>query len=134
MVKKVNGKNVNIDDEKIDNLIETFGISIDEAVQMYLEDEGLLENEVIENLTKKAKDNKVTATIHGAKGKKEKAKRERTRKEDPDKEKIIEMFKDFLIEKVQGENVNVVNIGKIIEFDYNGEHYKLDLIKQRKGK
>ena len=111
--------------------MSAFGISREEAIQLYLEDNDYEENEEVEELTKKAKDNKITATIHQAKGKEGK-KREVKRKEDPDKEWLISQLADTLGKL--GLDYQVTNIGKIIEFNYNDQKYKIDLIRQRKGK
>lgn len=133
MKKIVNGKEVNIPDTAIDKLVETLGLSIDEAVTTWLEDEGYEVNEVVDSLTKKAKDNRITATIHQAQ-KGEKVKRNVTRKEDPDKENLIEWVANFLRENVSVENLKVTNKGKLIEFEYLGNSYKFDLIKRRPAK
>ena len=133
MKKIVNGKEVNIPDAAIDKLVETLGLSIDEAVTTWLEDEGYEVNEVVDSLTKKAKDNRITAIIHQAQ-KGEKVKRNVTRKEDPDKENLIEWVANFLRENVSVENLKVTNKGKLIEFEYLGNSYKFDLIKRRPAK
>ena len=70
------GKEINIPDEELDNLVDKLELSIEEAVQVWLEDEGYEVNEEVEALTQKAKDNKITATIHGARADAPKAKRE----------------------------------------------------------
>lgn len=132
MIVKVNGKDVKINDKEIEVLAKTLKISKEEAVQVWLEDNDYEVNEEIEKLTKQAKDNKITATIHGAQ--KARAKREVTRKEDPDKENLIEWLANFLRENVSVENLEVTNIGKLIEFDYLGNSYKLDLVKRRPKK
>ena len=59
MTYNLNGKNIRIPDAEIDKSMKLLRISHDEAVQMWLEDEGYLENEVVEELTEKAKVNKV---------------------------------------------------------------------------
>lgn len=129
--KLENGKEINIDENVLLKSMSTFGISREEAIQLYLEDNDYEENEEVEELTKKAKDNKITATIHQAKGKEGK-KREVKRKEDPDKEWLISQLADTLGKL--GLDYQVTNIGKIIEFSYNDQKYKIDLIRQRKGK
>ena len=129
--KLENGKEINIDENVLLKSMSAFGISREEAIQLYLEDNDYEENEEVEELTKKAKDNRITATIHQAKGKEGK-KREVKRKEDPDKEWIISQLADALGKL--GISYKVTNIGKIIEFQYNDEEYKLDLVKRRKGK
>lgn len=129
--KLENGKEINIDENVLLKSMSAFGISREEAIQLYLEDNDYEENEEVEELTKKAKDNKITATIHQAKGKEGK-KREVKRKEDPDKEWLISQLADTLGKL--GLDYQVTNIGKIIEFNYNDQKYKIDLIRQRKGK
>jgi molecular chaperone GrpE (heat shock protein) len=106
--------------------------TIDDACWVWCEDNGLIENEEQEELTKKAKDNRITATIHQATANEKKPRKKVERKTDETKETLISQ----LAETLQGlvDNVQVVNIGKIIEFDLKGEHYKLDLIRQRKPK
>lgn len=142
---EVNGKYVDItlDNDKIvrveknylDNMVTTLEISFGEAVLTYLEDEEYEINDEQEQLTKKAKENRITATIHEA-GDKTKARKkaERTPKENPVKEMLIaEMFKK--IATIDGvSDCRIENKTKIITFALNGESYKLDLIQRRKKK
>ena len=132
MIVKVNNKEININDKEIDKLVDALGISVDEAIQTILEDNGYEVNEEVERLTKQAKDNKITATIHGAQ--KVRNKREVVRKEDPDKENLIEWIANFLRENVSVDNLEITNKGKLIEFGYLGNKYKLDLVKRRPTK
>lgn len=104
----------------------------DDACWIWCEDNGKVPCEEIEELTKKAKDNKITATIHQAKSENIKPRKKVERKTDETKESLISGLAEYLEQLV--DNVQVVNIGKIIEFDLKGEHYKLDLIRQRKPK
>lgn len=132
MIVKVNDKDIKINDKEIEKLVDTLGISQKEAIQVWLEDNDYEVNEEVEKLTKQAKDNKITATIHGAQ--KVRTKREVTRKEDPDKENLIEWIANFLENNVSVENLEVTNKGKLIEFEYLGNKYKLDLVKRRPAK
>lgn len=132
MIVNVNGKDINVNDKEVNKLVEVLGISEEEAVQTWLEDNDYEVNEEVVELTKKAKENKITATIHGAQ--KVREKREVKRKEDPDKENLIAWLAQFLQDNVSVENLNVANVGKIIEFDYMGNSYKLDLVKRRPAK
>lgn len=133
MVYKLkNGKEIDINDKEIEVLANALNITDEEALQVWLEDNDYEVNEEVEKLTKQAKDNKITATIHGAQ--KKKTKREVTRKEDPDKENLIEWLANFLRENVSVKNLEVTNIGKLIEFEYLGNQYKLDLVKRRAKK
>ena len=63
------GKNVRIPDGEISKFMSNHGISKEDAIQMWLEDEGYLENEEQEALCQKAKENRITATIHEASAK-----------------------------------------------------------------
>ena len=126
------GKEINIPDEELDVLVDKLELSIEEAVQVWLEDEGYEVNEEVEALTQKAKDNKITATIHGARADVPKAKREVVRKENPTKEAIIQILAKAL--EAEGIAANITNVGKIIEFETDGKKFKLDLIQRREGK
>ncbi len=134
MVYNLNGKNIKIPDEVIKTNMEILDLSEDEAIQLYLEDEGYLENEEVAELTKKAKDSGIMSTIHGAKAEKPKAKVERERKENPTKERIIAEIGKFLCQLDGISGVNIINIGKIIEFECENKHFKLDLIQKREKK
>ena len=127
---KFNGKNINIPDAEIQNNMKLLGISKEEAIQMWLEDNDYLENEIVVELTKKAKENK--AVDHGAKADKERKPVKRERKPDLEKENLIQMFADCL--KNAGYDAEITNKSKIIEFVVGENHYKLDLIKQRTAK
>lgn len=111
----LNEKEINIPDDELDNLVDKLELTIEEAIQVWLEDEGYETNEEVEALTKKAKDNKITATIHGARAEAPKAKREVVRKENPTKEAIIQILAKALRE--EGIAAQITNIGKIIEFE-----------------
>ena len=96
---------------------------------MYLEDEGYLENEEVEELTKKAKANKIN---HEAKADKPRKAVKRERKPDVEKEKIIEILANCL--KNEGFEAEITNKSKLIEFSVGENHYKLDLVKKRPPK
>lgn len=125
------GKVVTIPDDEITKQMKILSISKDEAIQLWLDDNDYTTNEVVEELTAKAKQNHITATIHSA-GTGTHQKKARIPKEDPEKTDLIQ----FLAESLQNraENVVISNKTKIIEFDLKGNHYKLDLIRQRKLK
>ena len=134
MIYILNDKKIKIPDEEIRKNMEILDLSEEEAIQLYLEDEGYLENEEVAELTKKAKDSGIMSTIHGAKAEKPKAKVERERKENPTKERIIAEIGKFLCQLDGISGVNIANIGKIIEFECENKHFKLDLIQKREKK
>lgn len=130
-----NDKIIKVEKDYLDKMVDTLEIDMDEAVLTYLEDEEYEINDEQEALTKKAKENHITATIHEAGDKtKPRKKAERPQKENPTKEMlIVEMFKR--ITAIDGvSNCRIENKTKIITFDLNGESYKLDLIQRRKVK
>ena len=131
---KLNGKTIKIPDADIERSMKVLGLSKDEAIQVWLEDEGYLENEEQEELEQKAKNNRITATIHQATTVENSTKktRERVRKEDPTKELIIAKTADFL--KDYAENVQITNIGKLISFKIGEDDYEFNLIRKRKPK
>ncbi len=123
---------VKIPREEVERIQKGLGVSEDDACWIWCEDNGKVDNEEQNELDKKAKESRITATIHGARAETTKERKKPERKPDETKESIIAGLAEYLAEIV--ENVKVVNIGKIIEFDLKGEHYKLDLIRQRKPK
>ena len=132
MTYEFNEKKIRIADSEIENLVKGLNISTEQAIQIWLEDEGYLENEEQNSLDKKAKESKITATVHQAKSDNRKERKPRERKPDEEKEKIISNLAKFLENST--ENVKITNISKIIEFDIGENHYKLDLVRQRKPK
>ena len=117
-------RKIKIPDTDIERSMKVLGITKDEAIQVWLEDEGYLENEEQEELEEKAKKNRITATIHQASSidPKKKTQKERVRKEDPTKELII------------AKTVKITNIGKLISFKIGEDDYEFNLIRKRKPK
>lgn len=130
--KLENGKTKRIPQGDIDRIMSGLKVDQDEAIEIWLEDEGILINEEQNALDQKAKASKITATIHQARSAEVGAKRKVERKPDLNKEEIITAVAETLQNLV--ENVEITNKSKLVEFDFKGEHYKLDLIKQRKPK
>lgn len=126
-------KEINIPDKELEKLMKSLDISESEAIEIYLTDEGYVNNDEQDELTQKAKESRITATIHEARadGKK---KRVVERKEDPTKEGLIKYLAGAITMYEGAAAVNIVNVGKIIEFELDGDSYKLDLIRRRKPK
>lgn len=131
MTYDLNGKKIRIPDNEISKSMEMLGLTKSEAIQMYLEDEGYLENAYVEELTAKAKEAKIS---HDAKSEKPRknAGKPRERKPDEEKEKLIDILANALV--AEGIEAKVTNKSKIIEFSIEDRHYKLDLIKNRPPK
>ena len=129
MLYVFNGKNINIPDNVIEKNMAILNVPKEEAIQIFLEDEGYLINETVEKLTEKAKINKIN---HEAKSDKPRKVTERKRKPDEEKEYLIQILANCLKDK--GYKIKIINQSKLIEFYINENHYKLDLIKQRPPK
>lgn len=125
---EVNGKSKTISEEWISKNMEILDITREEAIQMWLEDEGYEVNEVVEELTKKAK----SLPRKNASSGKERKKATRERKPDEEKEKIIKIIAEAL--ENAGFHPEIINSAKIIEFSIKNNSYKVDLIKKRQKK
>lgn len=135
MTYNLNGKSIRIPDADIERSMKSLELTKEEAIQMWLEDEGYLENEEQEALEKKAKENRITATIHQASATskvEKKTQKERCRKENPTKEMVIREIAALLPNFA--ENVEVLNVGKLISFSIGEEKYEIDLKQKRKPK
>lgn len=130
-----NKKVINIDDNWILKAMKNLELSQEEAIEMYLEDEGYLDNEEQIELDKKAKESRITAIIHEASAEdkvKKKTQKERVRKENPTKEMIISKTAEML--KEIAENVEILNVGKLISFSIGEDKFEFDLKQKRKPK
>lgn len=125
---------VKIPQDEIDRIMKGLGVSEDDACWIWCEDNGKIDNEEQNELDKRAKDNRITATIHQARAETTKVRKKIERKPDQVKDELVENLKAFLIEQCFMENVAITKVGKLVEFDCGGEHFKLDLIRQRPPK
>ena len=125
------GKVVQVPNDEVSKLATALKISRSEAVEVWLYDEGYIENKEADELTAKAKENKIS---HNARAEvKQKTQRERVVKEDKVKEAIIQAVADIL-PNLQAENVVIEKKGKLITFTVGEDKFKLDLIRQRPPK
>lgn len=127
-------KTYNIPNEEIDKLTDSLDISIAEACEMWLSDHDMIVNETVEELTKNAQKNRVTGTIHGAKGEK-KERKPREKKENPLKKQIIEIIftslQKKLIEHGDFSSINVTNNEKYIDFTIGNRTFTVNLVEHR---
>lgn len=131
-------KGHNIPDQEIDKMMDKLDISMAEACEMILSDRDVVENEVVEELTAKATKNRVTATIHQAKGEK-KERKTREKKENPLKKQIIEAISDGIYAKLDTFGTNNVNYSirndeKYIDLEINGRSFTINLVEHRQKK
>lgn len=125
------GKVVNVPNAEITKLQTALKCSRAEAVDCWLYDEGYIDCPEADELTAKAKENKVS---HNARAEvKQKTQRERVVKEDKVKEDIIQAVADML-PNLQAENVVIEKKGKLITFTVGIDKFKFDLIRQRPKK
>lgn len=125
-----NGKNINIPDVFIDTNMRNLGITREECVQMWLDDEGFTTNDEVVAMSEKAK----TAGA-GAKATGEKTKRNPpVRKPDDVKRSIIEALAEFIETSDNASNVTITNVERMIAFSLGEDNYEVTLIKKRPAK
>lgn len=132
-----NSKMVNIPDQEIEKAMKNLNLTKDEAIEMWLEDEGYIDNPEQLELCQKAKDNKITATIHQASGdrpkKQSKPKTVKVSSEKQDLFTLLDVILDDYCKEVGGKRT-ILNPNKLIQVELNGKTFKIDLIEQRKPK
>lgn len=121
-----NGKEINIPDAEIQHNMKALGISEKEAIDMWLDDNDYTENEVVEELTKKAKT--VKRYEQADKPRKKVAKE---RKVDEEKKNLINILVTALGNEVN--NISVKNEAEI-SFICNENSYTIKLVKHRPPK
>lgn len=129
-----NGKNINIPDAEIQKSMKLLGLTKEEAIEMWLEDEGYLDNEEQTELEKKAKENKITATIHGASAtEKKKQSKPKIVKVSDEKQALFSQIESFL-KNYTTYNVEILKENKLIQVKIGEKVFKIDLIEQRPPK
>lgn len=131
MIYNLNGKTIKIPDAEIEKNMKILDITQEEAIQMYLEDNDYMENEEVQELTKKAKANG-TDKIKG--DRKPRAKTESKPKENPLKSQIIMSIAQILSENSANINIKIENPTKIITFECENRHFTVNLIENRPKK
>lgn len=127
-------KNFLIPDNEIETIVNKLGCSMIEAAEMYLSDNGLVKDEIIEELSKKAQKNRITSTIHEAKSGKNNRKAPK-RKENPLKQEIIDaIFTGLLDFHPQKDAFTVRNKEKYIDFTIAGRNFTVNLVEHRPKK
>lgn len=132
MMYDFNGKKIKIADEDIERTMSTFGVSKEEAIQVWLEDEGYLDNEEQNLLEQKAKANNITATIHDAAKGKPRKERKVIKKENPLKKEVISLIFEAL--SANFDDVSIKNDEKYIDFVVDGREFTVNLVEHRAKK
>lgn len=124
----------NVPDEEIDRHVEQLGISISEACELYLTDHDLITNEVVEELEAKGRKNRITATIHQAKGEK-KPRKAREKKVNELKKEIIKAIYTVIADEITSSDLTIVrNDEKYIDFSIGDREFTVNLVEHRKKK
>lgn len=136
-----NGRTIVIPDKKIESLQKNLNISYNEAVYTWLVDEDYITDETVEELSEKAKKNRVTATVHQAKAenKEKKERKLHEKKENPLKKAIIDALCDGIEANIQKFNANevhfvVTNTEKYINLTVDGLEFTINLVQHRAKK
>lgn len=134
MYYDLNGKKIRIPDNDIQRIMTGLKVNKEEAIAIYLDDEGKTQNAEQNALDEKAKkaDISIRGQAYNFDKKKQKTQKERVRKENPTKEGIIAKLAETLNE--MAEDVTIVNAGKLITFTLDGKNFKLDLVQSRTKK
>ena len=133
------GKSYEINDKEIDKIMESMtDISISDACEMWLYDKELITDEKAEELNEKATKNRITSTIHGAKGTKSDRK-PRTKKENPLKKQIIAGIHDYFHDEIghtlpKDTKITIKNDEKYIDLVIDGREFTINLVEHRKKK
>ena len=138
MIYELNGKKVKIPDAEIEKSMKALDLTKEEAIEMWLEDEGYLDNDEQAELDKKAKDSGILHTIHGAGDKQNRKKSDKPKvvKVSDEKKALFTEIKENLeyFAEESGGKVTVEKENKLILFEINGKTFKIDLIEQRAKK
>lgn len=132
------GKSVTVKDSIIQKYMKDFSLTKEDAIQMYLEDEGFEDNEDVEEMTAKAKENK--AVMHGESVEKDERKVANKKQSKPKTVKVSDTKKELFSEISQflsetfGENAEVLKENKLIQVKIGEDIFKIDIIQQRKPK
>ncbi len=134
-----NGKTIQIPDAEIEKLQKILKIDRDEAIHTYLVDNDYESDEIVEELTEKAKKNRITGTIHGAKSenKNEKPKKAREKKENPLKKQIIAGIHDYFLDEIghtlpKNTTISIRNDEKYVDLVIDGLEFTINLVQHRK--
>lgn len=127
-----NGKNVNIPDKEIEKNMKLLEISKEDAIEMWLEDEGYLDNEEQNELDEKAKKVKID---HGASAIDKTEKKEKKPREIKVSDEKQALFSE-IVEKLaeNGRNYEIVKENKLICVKIGEKTFKIDLIETRQPK
>lgn len=136
----LNNRTIKIPDKDIQNLQKTLELSKEEAIETWLSDNDYISDETVEELTKKAKENRITGKIHGAKAETAKKERKpREKKENPLKKQIIAGIHDYFLDEIghifpKDTTISIKNDEKYIDLCIDGLEFTINLVQHRPKK
>ena len=131
------GKTIKIPDDEVKQLKLHYNLSDDEALRMWLVDEEYLTDDTVEELSEKAKKNRITATVHQAKATntEKKERKPREKKENPLKKQIISAIYAGLHENLtDNAQISITNDEKYVEIQINELKFTVNLVQHRAKK
>lgn len=129
-----NNRIISIPDAELEKLQNTLKISKDEAIDLWLSDNDYTTDETVEELSKKAKKNHITGTIHSAKSanNEKKERKPREKKENLLKKQIIAaIFNGIVTELDENAVIDVTNDEKYIDLCIDGKNFTINLVQHR---
>ena len=129
------GKVINIPDDEIQKNCKILGITVTEAIQMWLEDNDYEVNEEQAELDEKAKKVKISHDAKAVEPRK-KSDKKRTVKISDEKHELFTSILENLTRcvPVESENIKVLTENKLIQVKIGEKTFKIDIIEQRKAK
>lgn len=126
------GKTVNIPDKEIEQSMKALDLTKEEAIEMYLEDEGYLDNDEQIELNEKAKKVKIDHQASAIDKTEKKEKKVREVKVSDEKQSLFAEIVENLAEN--GRNYQILKENKLISVQIGEKIFKIDLIEQRMPK
>ena len=128
-----NGKKVAISDDEIKHSMAALDISKEEAIELWLDDNGYTTNEEQNALDEKAKKVKVSMDLHKVDTKKSDRK-PRTINTSDEKQLLFKALYEFLTDfcAEDGRKVEILNENKLFSVKINEKSFKIDVIQSRK--
>ena len=126
------GKTVNIPDKEIEQSMKALDLTREEAIEMYLEDEGYLDNDEQIELNEKAKKVKIDHQASAIDKTEKKEKKVREVKVSDEKQSLFAEIVENLAEN--GRNYQILKENKLISVQIGEKIFKIDLIETRQKK
>lgn len=129
------GRTVTIPNNELEKYMKNLGLSTQEAIDLWLEDNEYEVNEEQQALDEKAKKVKIQHDAGSAEPRK-KSDKPRTVKVSDAKKELFYQFSEFL-KKFCEENpacYSILTENKLFQVKFGGETFKIDIIQQRKPK